>query len=155
MGKKPCLVSFSMLFRTGNRMEVVIAQVWCLSFAGFLVPIITPIFIILSFAALSIIKLLIWITETANFQVCMFVFRFSIDLERWRRRNNVNEAPENVNSTGDDRPNDVNNIQERPHWLAIVWTFLSSFFLSLIPDQRDIPWGWTLRVVEYASTLGS
>ncbi|KAF6216264.1 hypothetical protein GE061_000604 [Apolygus lucorum] len=64
---------------------------------------------------------------------------FSIDLERWRRRNNVNGGQDNVSSSGDDRTNEVNNIQERPHWLAIVWTFLSSFFLSLIPDQRDIP----------------
>ncbi|BES91098.1 UBQ [Nesidiocoris tenuis] len=67
---------------------------------------------------------------------------FSIDLERWRRRNNSNEGQPTADTSGapaEEPSNEVNNIQERPHWFAIVWTFLSSFFLSLIPDHRDIP----------------
>lgn len=34
--------------------------------------------------------------------------------------------------------NEVNEVVERPGALAFTWTFLSSFFASLIPEQQNV-----------------
>uniref|UniRef100_A0A069DRM6 Putative cysteine-responsive endoplasmic reticulum-resident ubiquitin-like domain member 2 protein n=1 Tax=Panstrongylus megistus TaxID=65343 RepID=A0A069DRM6_9HEMI len=73
----------------------------------------------------------------------MALLLFNMDVDRWRRRqdNVPNDAQLRQNGAGSaDLPQDQHQLNEanHPHLLHIIATFISSFFLSLIPEQRDI-----------------
>uniref|UniRef100_A0A0V0G9D7 Putative cysteine-responsive endoplasmic reticulum-resident ubiquitin-like domain member 2 protein n=1 Tax=Triatoma dimidiata TaxID=72491 RepID=A0A0V0G9D7_TRIDM len=73
----------------------------------------------------------------------MALLLFNMDVDRWRRRqdNVPNDAQVRQNGAGSaDLPQDQHQLNEanHPHLLHIIATFISSFFLSLIPEQRDI-----------------
>uniref|UniRef100_A0A023EZ79 Putative cysteine-responsive endoplasmic reticulum-resident ubiquitin-like domain member 2 protein n=1 Tax=Triatoma infestans TaxID=30076 RepID=A0A023EZ79_TRIIF len=75
----------------------------------------------------------------------MALLLFNMDVDRWRRRQD-NVAPNDVQARQNgadsaDLPQDQQhqlNEANHPHLLHIIATFISSFFLSLIPEQRDI-----------------
>ncbi|KAK9498125.1 hypothetical protein O3M35_004003 [Rhynocoris fuscipes] len=72
----------------------------------------------------------------------MALLLFNMDVERWRRRN---EQPDNAHmrhngNNGDNTEQVEHELHElpRPHPFNIVSTFVTSFFLSIIPEQRAI-----------------
>uniref|UniRef100_A0A0P4VMK6 Putative cysteine-responsive endoplasmic reticulum-resident ubiquitin-like domain member 2 protein n=1 Tax=Rhodnius neglectus TaxID=72488 RepID=A0A0P4VMK6_9HEMI len=73
----------------------------------------------------------------------MALLLFNMDVDRWRRRqdNVPNDAQARQNGDGSaDLPQEQHQVNEanHPHLLHVIATFISSFFLSLIPEQRDI-----------------
>lgn len=68
--------------------------------------------------------------------IAMALILINIDVFRWRRGHNPVETPPGENNI--DLPLSPENPVEQPSWIHITWTFMKTFFLSLVPDNREI-----------------
>ncbi|CAH1392544.1 unnamed protein product [Nezara viridula] len=67
--------------------------------------------------------------------IAMALILINIDVFRWRRGHNLVENQPRENEVDNASPNE--NAEQR-NWITITWTFMKTFFLSLVPDNRDI-----------------
>lgn len=68
--------------------------------------------------------------------IAMALILINIDVFRWRRGHNPVETQPGENNV--DLATAPENSIQPPGWIHITWTFLKTFFLSLVPDNREI-----------------